>query len=438
MGVDRVGARLRRARRPRLWTLQRPGEALTLLADRRAGGVQGHADRRAGPAPGGRRPDARHAALGGADRPRRAAPTRSSAWPTWSARPLRVGDRLCARSFQAAVGCVDADTRHAAAGRATSAAVKASAATRSWSFGADATDRITAWKAANGEIAWTSERCCYRGLSAPLLASGRRWSSATVEGYVHLLSTARTASRCCACPPTARRWSAARCCRARRCWWSRATAACLPSGPNELRAPSSRTQRMKPVLAIVGRPNVGKSTLFNRLTKSRDAIVADFAGLTRDRHYGDARLGGHEFIVVDTGGFEPTAPSGIVREMAKQTRQAVAEADVVIFVRRRARRPVGAGPRHRALPARHGKTRAAGGQQGRGHERIAAAGRVPRTRHGRAAPGFGRARPGHPQPARSGARRPAQRGQEPPEERCRRQADPPGRGRPARTSASRR
>lgn len=89
---------------------------------------------------------------------------------------------------------------------------------------------------------------------------------------------------------------------------------------------------MKPVIAIVGRPNVGKSTLFNRLTKSRDAIVADFAGLTRDRHYGDGRIGDREFIVVDTGGFEPTCDSGIFKEMAKQTRQAVAEADAVIFV----------------------------------------------------------------------------------------------------------
>ena len=89
---------------------------------------------------------------------------------------------------------------------------------------------------------------------------------------------------------------------------------------------------MKPVLALVGRPNVGKSTLFNRLTKSRDAIVADFAGLTRDRHYGQGRLGRREFIVIDTGGFEPDASSGIYKEMAKQTRQAVAEADVVIFV----------------------------------------------------------------------------------------------------------
>jgi GTP-binding protein len=89
---------------------------------------------------------------------------------------------------------------------------------------------------------------------------------------------------------------------------------------------------MKPVIALVGRPNVGKSTLFNRLTKSRDAIVADYSGLTRDRHYGDAKQGGHEFIVIDTGGFEPEKPTGIVAMMARQTKAAVAEADAVIFV----------------------------------------------------------------------------------------------------------
>ena len=89
---------------------------------------------------------------------------------------------------------------------------------------------------------------------------------------------------------------------------------------------------MKPVFALVGRPNVGKSTLFNRLTKSRDAIVADYAGLTRDRHYGNSKLDKQDFIVIDTGGFEPDASSGIYREMAKQTRQAVAEADVVLFL----------------------------------------------------------------------------------------------------------
>jgi len=89
---------------------------------------------------------------------------------------------------------------------------------------------------------------------------------------------------------------------------------------------------MKPVIALVGRPNVGKSTLFNRLTKSRDAIVADYAGLTRDRHYGEGRLGAQEYIVIDTGGFEPVAKTGIVAEMAKQTKQAVAESDIVVFL----------------------------------------------------------------------------------------------------------
>ena len=89
---------------------------------------------------------------------------------------------------------------------------------------------------------------------------------------------------------------------------------------------------MKPVIALVGRPNVGKSTLFNRLTKTRDAIVADYAGLTRDRHYGNGKLGPHEYIVIDTGGFEPDAITGIYKEMARQTRQAVAESDAVIFV----------------------------------------------------------------------------------------------------------
>lgn len=89
---------------------------------------------------------------------------------------------------------------------------------------------------------------------------------------------------------------------------------------------------LKPVVTLVGRPNVGKSTLFNRLTRSRAALVADFAGLTRDRHYGEGRVGDIPFIVVDTGGFEPVAKSGILHHMAKQTEQAIAESDVVIFL----------------------------------------------------------------------------------------------------------
>jgi len=89
---------------------------------------------------------------------------------------------------------------------------------------------------------------------------------------------------------------------------------------------------MKPVIALVGRPNVGKSTLFNRLTRSRDALVADLPGLTRDRHYGEGRIGERPFLVIDTGGFEPVAKEGIMHEMALQTRQAVAEADIVVFI----------------------------------------------------------------------------------------------------------
>lgn len=89
---------------------------------------------------------------------------------------------------------------------------------------------------------------------------------------------------------------------------------------------------MKPTIVLVGRPNVGKSTLFNRLTRTRDAIVADFPGLTRDRHYGEGRLGDRPFIVVDTGGFEPVAKDGIFAEMAKQTLAALAEADLAIFL----------------------------------------------------------------------------------------------------------
>jgi GTP-binding protein len=87
-----------------------------------------------------------------------------------------------------------------------------------------------------------------------------------------------------------------------------------------------------PTVALVGRPNVGKSTLFNRLTKTRNALVADIPGLTRDRHYGRARAGEREFLVVDTGGFEPVATSGILFEMAKQAKTAIAESDVVVFV----------------------------------------------------------------------------------------------------------
>ena len=89
---------------------------------------------------------------------------------------------------------------------------------------------------------------------------------------------------------------------------------------------------MTPVIALVGRPNVGKSTLFNRLTRSRDAIVHDVPGVTRDRHYGEGRLGGKPFIAIDTGGLEPSAAEGIFVQMARQAEQAILEADAVVFI----------------------------------------------------------------------------------------------------------
>ena len=87
-----------------------------------------------------------------------------------------------------------------------------------------------------------------------------------------------------------------------------------------------------PVIALVGRPNVGKSTLFNRLTRTRDALVADLPGLTRDRQYGFARVGGRRFVVVDTGGLGPEAGDSLAALAEGQARLAIAEADHVLFL----------------------------------------------------------------------------------------------------------
>jgi len=88
---------------------------------------------------------------------------------------------------------------------------------------------------------------------------------------------------------------------------------------------------MNPVIALVGRPNVGKSTLFNRLTRTRDALVADVAGLTRDRKYGAGKVGERDYIVVDTGGISGME-QGLDEKMAEQSFQAMSEADVVLFL----------------------------------------------------------------------------------------------------------
>ena len=88
----------------------------------------------------------------------------------------------------------------------------------------------------------------------------------------------------------------------------------------------------KPIIAIVGRPNVGKSMLFNKLTGSRSSIVEDTPGVTRDRLYGDGEWRGRSFKVVDTGGIEPRADSEILQFMRLQAEIAIENADVVIFV----------------------------------------------------------------------------------------------------------
>ncbi len=88
---------------------------------------------------------------------------------------------------------------------------------------------------------------------------------------------------------------------------------------------------MLPVVALVGRPNVGKSTLFNRITRSRDALVANYSGLTRDRKYGRARFADRDFIVIDTGGISGNE-DGIDAEMASQSLLAIEEADIILLL----------------------------------------------------------------------------------------------------------
>src|SRR5689334_7448667 len=96
-------------------------------------------------------------------------------------------------------------------------------------------------------------------------------------------------------------------------------------------APIASPRRL-PVLALVGRPNVGKSTLFNRITGERKAIVHDLPGVTRDRNYGTAEWAERKFLVIDTGGFEPAAESALKKQVQEQTRLAIEEADVILFI----------------------------------------------------------------------------------------------------------
>ena len=89
---------------------------------------------------------------------------------------------------------------------------------------------------------------------------------------------------------------------------------------------------MKPIVAIVGRPNVGKSTLFNRLSDNKKAIVIDQPGATRDRNYADSSWNDTSFIIIDTGGFEPISQEKMLQQMREQTTLAIEEADAIIFL----------------------------------------------------------------------------------------------------------
>src|SRR5512136_1918466 len=89
---------------------------------------------------------------------------------------------------------------------------------------------------------------------------------------------------------------------------------------------------MKPIIAIVGRPNVGKSTLFNQIARGKKAIVADEPGVTRDRNYADVEWEGSVFTLIDTGGFEPVSRDRIFVQMREQCQLAMDEADVIFFI----------------------------------------------------------------------------------------------------------
>jgi small GTP-binding protein len=175
------------------------------------------------------------------------------------------------------------------------------------------------WTVLSGSSLWKQDKLKNRRLSAPVVRRGLV-AVADAEGIVHFLSRedgSFSARQKTDGTPV------------------RAPVQMLgssPAGADHRRQRERNRGAMKPTLVLVGRPNVGKSTLFNRLTKSRDAIVADMPGLTRDRHYGHGKLGKKPYLVVDTGGFEPLVKEGILHEMARQTEQAIAEADAVIFV----------------------------------------------------------------------------------------------------------
>lgn len=184
MGVDRAVHAFDALDGKRLWTLQRPGEALTLLHIGVLAAVKNTLIAGQGPRVAGIDPDRGtlrwEVPLGtprGSNEVERLADLVGP--------PVRLGGTLCARSFQAAVGCVDAETGKLLWARNTGG-VNAVGGDEELIFGADATDRIVAWKTASGETAWTSERMLFRGLSAPA-AIGPTVAFGDFEGHVHFL-----------------------------------------------------------------------------------------------------------------------------------------------------------------------------------------------------------------------------------------------------------
>ena len=190
-------ARLRRARRPQAVARAAPRRCADAVADRRRRRRSRTRCRRPGAAPGRHRPAARHACAGKCRSARRAAPTRSSGWPTWSARSVRVGDLVCARVVP--VGGRLRRRRSAARSPWTKnvGGTDAIGGDAELLFGADATDRITAWRTASGDVAWTSEKLLYRGLSAP--AGGRRSRSCSAMSRARCTSS-RANGRAAAAP----------------------------------------------------------------------------------------------------------------------------------------------------------------------------------------------------------------------------------------------
>ena len=244
-----------------------------------------------------------------------------------------VGDReACAVAFQGRVACFDLGNGNQLWGRDMSS---------SSGLGVDARhvyvseDRgaVSALERASGRSLWRQDRLTNRNLSAPL-PLGAEIAVGDLQGFVHLLArdsgafVGRIATDGSALRTAPVALRTASWCRPRA---GRSTPSLRADG-RASPASRSRSSEVKPTVVIVGRPNVGKSTLFNRLTRSRDALVADVPGLTRDRHYGDGQLGPRPYYVVDTGGLEPVAKDGLLGEMAKQTAAALAEADAIIFL----------------------------------------------------------------------------------------------------------